>query len=113
MIDHHCCLSILLFRYIPVIGLTCGVIALLQLSVEAHDYWFEQEGQEYVLYRGHHFGKHEGDFQVPYDPAIIQHITCVSPKGIARKVDPPISYPARNGGPLCKAHGGIGFWLLA
>ncbi len=74
----------------------------LQLPVEAHDFWFQQEGQEYVLYRGHHFGNHEGEFLVPYDPAIIQHITCVSPDGVPRKVDPPTDYPARIPGPCAR-----------
>lgn len=102
MIDFRCGLSIFLCRYSPVFGVTFGAMIFLQLPVDAHDYWFEREGQEYVLYRGHHFGDHEGDFQIPYDPAIIQHITCVSLDGVPRKVDPPTDYPARVAGPCAR-----------
>lgn len=102
MIDLRSRLSIFIFRYIPVIGVTFGAMILLQLPVEAHDYWFQLEGQEYVLYRGHHFGEHEGETIVPDGPAIIEHITCVSPDGILQLVPPPTQYPLRISGPCAR-----------
>lgn len=88
--------------YIPVIGFTLGFVLLLQNPVWAHDYWFEREGMEYVLYRGHHFADHKGKAIVPYDPAIIQHISCVSPDGVPQSVPPPTQYPVRIPGPCAR-----------
>lgn len=102
MIDLRCGLSIFLFRCIPVIGVTLGGGILLQLPAKAHDYWFEREAQDYVLYRGHHFGDHEGEFLVPYAPTSIQHTTCVSSDGFPRKVPPPTQYPLRISGPCAR-----------
>ena len=90
------------FPYILVIGFTLGLAILMQNPVWAHDYWFEREGQEYVLYRGHHFAEHQGVAIVPYDPAIIQHISCVSPDGLLQLVPPPTRYPLRISGPCAR-----------
>ena len=66
----------------------------------AHDYWYEVDGQEYVLYRGHHHIKHGGEDVVPYDPAIVKGIFCASPDGQrANSPSPPSRYPARIPGP--------------
>ncbi len=102
MIYLRCRLLIFIFRDIPVIGFTFGAMILLQLPAEAHDYWFQVEGQEYVLYRGHHFGNHQGETIIPYDPAIIDHITCLSPDGILQLVTPPTRYPLRVSGPCAR-----------
>ena len=96
------------------LNLTLALVIVLQNSVLAHDYWFEEEGQEYVLYRGHHFGDHEGEFLVPYDPKIIQHITCVSLEGVPRSVPPPTQYPARIPSPCARLTVEIdsGYWSV-
>jgi nickel transport protein len=90
------------FPYITVLGFTLGLATLLQNPVLAHDYWFEREGQEYVLYRGHHFADHKGEAIVPYAPEIIQHISCVSPDGVPQSVNLPTRYPARIPGPCAR-----------
>ena len=102
MIGLRCWLSVFLFRYIPGIGVTFGAMILLQLPVNAHDYWFERKGQDYVLYRGHHFGDHEGELLVPYAPTSIQHTICVSSDGVPKKKPLPIRYPLRVSGPCAR-----------
>ncbi len=95
-------------------GFAFGVAILMQIPVWAHDYWFEREGQEYVFYRGHHFGDHEGESLVPYDPAIIKHVTCVSPDGVPRSVPPPTRYPARIPSPCARLTVEVdsGYWSV-
>ena len=112
MIYLRCRLSTFIFRYISVIGVTFSAIIPLQLPVEAHDFWFQLEGQEYVLYHGHHFANHEGKSLVRYDPAIIQHVTCVSPDGVPQAVRPPTRYPARIPGPCARLTAEVdsGYW---
>ena len=84
-------------------SLTLGLVLLLYYPSDAHDYWYEFEDQDYVLYRGHHFIKHEGEPEgekvVPYDPDIIKHVYCASSDGVIRTIDPPPHYPARIPGP--------------
>ena len=80
-------------------GLTLGLILFLCDPSHAHDYWYEFEGQDYVLYRGHHLIKHEGENIVPYDPSIIKKVYCASEDGVVRTIDPPPHYPARIPGP--------------
>ncbi len=54
-----------IFQSASYLSLTLVLVIFLQNPVLAHDYWFEREGQDYVLYRGHHFGDHEGELLVP------------------------------------------------
>ncbi len=82
-------------QFTSFLGLTLGFLLLLGSPIWAHEYWFEREGQKYVLYRGHHFGDHEGESRVPYDPAIIRHVSCVSFGGVTQSVSPPYRYPVR------------------
>lgn len=114
MIQLSCHLPIFIFPYISVIGFTLGLGFLLQNPVLAHDYWFEREGQNYVLYRGHHFGDHEGESLVPYDLAIIQHVTCVSPDGVPQSVPHSTQYPARISGPCARLTVEVdsGYWSV-
>lgn len=84
------------------LGLTLGSVLLLSAPSNAHDYWYEFDGPDYVLYRGHHLIKHEGDAIVPYDPAIIQNAYCATPNGVVHTIDPPFNYPTRIAGP-CSA----------
>ncbi len=82
-----------------------GLVLSLALAVtfispsSAHDYWYEVNGQSYVLYRGHHHTEHEGEEIVPYDPSIVKKIYCESADGVVQEVDPPSQYPARIPGP--------------
>ena len=107
-----CPLSI--FQSASFFSLTLAFVIFLQNPVLAHDYWFEREGQEYVLYRGHPFGDHEGESLVPYDPKIIQHVTCVSLEGVPRSVPPPTQYPARILSPCARLTVEIdsGYWSV-
>ncbi len=68
-------------------------------SSNAHDYWYEVNGQGYVLYRGHHYIQHEGEEVVPYDPSIVKKIYCESTDGVIQEIDPPSQYPAQIPGP--------------
>ena len=103
-----------IFQSASFLSLTLAFVIFLQNPVLAHDYWFEIEGQEYVLYRGHHFGEHEGESIVPYDPAIIQHVTCVSPDGVPQSIHPPTQYPARIPGPCARLTVEVdsGYWSV-
>lgn len=86
-------------RTLNIIGLSLGLVLILCPLLSAHDYWFELEGSDYVLYRGHHLIKHKGDAIVPYDPAIIQNTYCATPDGAVHTIDPPFEYPTRITGP--------------
>jgi nickel transport protein len=81
------------------IGLTLGFALLSNNPSSAHDYWYERDGQNYALYRGHHHTEHDGDEIVPYDPSIIKKVYCESTDGIVQVIDPPPQYPARIPGP--------------
>ncbi|MFQ5478577.1 MAG: DUF4198 domain-containing protein, partial [Candidatus Binatia bacterium] len=65
----------------------------------AHDYWFEPDGDGYLLYRGHRYSGHEGDKIVPYDPAIVKKTYCASPRGVVQSVVTSSEYPIRIAGP--------------
>ncbi len=112
MIHHERFLSIISFT--SLFSWLLGFVILLPNPVWAHDYWFEREEQEYVLYRGHQFGDHEGESLVPYDPAIIQHVTCVSPDGVPRSVPQSNQYPARIPGPCARLTVEVdsGYWSV-
>ena len=112
MIQQGFLLSI--FQSTSFLSLTLAFVIFLQNPGLAHDYWFEREGHEYVLYRGHHFGDHEGESLVPYDPAIIQHVTCVSPEGVPQSVHPPSRYPLRISDPCARLTVEVdsGYWSV-
>ncbi len=81
------------------IGLTCMGMLLMVSQTGAHDYWYELDGGDYVLYRGHSHTEHEGEGIVAYDPSIVKTAYCQSSDGIVQVVDPPSQYPARIPGP--------------
>ena len=93
-------------------GLTVSLLLFLCDPSNAHDYWYEVEGQDYVLYRGHHHIKHGGEDIVPYDPSIIKNIYCASQNGDVRTIEPPSQYPARIPGPCASLTVEIdsGYW---
>lgn len=46
-------------------------------AVQAHDYWFEAQGDELQLIRGHRdFSAHAGTKVVPYQPSIVKAAIC-------------------------------------
>ncbi len=94
MVTHHKPSSIF-----KIIGLSFGLALLVFSTSHAHDYWYELDGQDYVLYRGHHHIKHEGEEIVPYDPKIVKNIYCASQDGGVHTIAPPTQYPARIPGP--------------
>ena len=67
--------------------------------VQAHDYWLEPQGVDYLLYQGHRHSGHQGQELIPYDPAIVTRARCVSPAGALQEVPPSRTYPARIPGP--------------
>lgn len=88
-----------LSQVLTYVVLTIGLVLLLSAPSVAHDYWYELEGSDYILYRGHYLIKHEGEAIVPYDPAIIQHAYCAAPNGSVQALHPPYPYPTRIAGP--------------
>jgi nickel transport protein len=66
--------------------------ALLATASHAHDYWFEPSGEDYLLHRGHRFSQHQGEKEVPFDPAIVTGAHCL------RRGDPEPSPAAVSGG---------------
>jgi nickel transport protein len=78
----------------------------------AHDYWFEHEGKDYVLYQGHRYSAHQGEERVPYEPSIVQHALCLNERGEVMERPHPATYPARFTGP-CAAfvvQASSGYW---
>jgi nickel transport protein len=71
---------------------TCGL-------VQAHDYWLEVEGDDYILFRGHRHSGHRGEDLVPYDPAIVTRALCAEASGTVREVQGSSAYPIRIPGP--------------
>jgi len=66
---------------------------------QAHDYWLEPQGNDYLLYQGHRHSGHQGQDLVPYDPSIVTAALCANNLGSVQKVDPSKTYPARVLGP--------------
>jgi len=48
-------------------------------GVEAHDYWFEREGEVLLLHRGHQHSQHAGEKEVPFDPQQVRDGYCLAP----------------------------------
>jgi len=66
---------------------------------QAHDYWLDPDGDDYLLYRGHRHSGHQGEDLVPYDPAIVTRAHCAGADGAVREVPPSRTYPSRIPGP--------------
>ena len=84
------------------VGRPAFAIIFVLLAVRplwAHDYWFERDGEDYLLFRGHRYAEHTGADVVPYDPAIVRRIVCLEPAGSRREIDSATAYPARIAGP--------------
>jgi nickel transport protein len=73
---------------------------LLASASHAHDYWFERSGEDYLLHRGHRFSEHQGEKEVPFDPAIVTGVRCLR-HGSAAPAPAAVSagYPLRVQGP--------------
>ena len=94
------------------VGVALGLVLLTSNPCRAHDYWFESDGQDYLLFRGHRYSEHTGEKAVPYDPAIIRRAYCVPPNGRVQHIEPSAEYPARIAGP-CAAlivQADSGYW---
>lgn len=79
-----------------------ALLALLFLTatcVQAHDYWLEPEGSDYLLWRGHRHSQHAGEALVPYKPQIVRDVLCAGANGAVRPVTPSNAYPVRIPGP--------------
>lgn len=70
-------------------------VALLATTSDAHDYWFEISGEDYLLHRGHRFSQHEGEKEVPFDSNIVTGAYCLR----ADDADP-LPAPVADGYPL-------------
>lgn len=73
---------------------------LLATASHAHDYWFEQSAEDYLLHRGHRFSQHQGEKEVPFDPQIVTRADCLR-AGDAEPSPAAVSggYPLRVEGP--------------
>ena len=78
------------------------LVALLIVApaANAHDYWFEPVGEDYLLHRGHRFSQHGGEKEVPFDPSIVTDTRCLQraeaqprPAAISSEYPPRISGP--------------------
>ena len=81
-------------------------------AAQAHDYWFESEGDGYRFMRGHRHSEHDGDRVVPYDPEIVTQAYCVRGDGTTRADGPGSEYPMRVAGPcaIVYVHADSGYW---
>lgn len=80
-----------------------GIVVLTTLLIMsgqavAHEYWFEREGNDFLLYQGHLYSSHKDDERVPYDPAIVKRALCVTPASTTERPRS-TSYPVRFAGP--------------
>jgi nickel transport protein len=76
------------------------VSAILIPPAHAHDYWFEAEADHYRLHRGHLFSGHDGEKEVPFNPASIQSAHCLKAQAAeATSADVSGDYPALISGP--------------
>lgn len=57
-------------------------VALFAEVPYAHDYWYEDNGEDYLLHRGHRFSQHQGEKEVPFDPKIITASYCLKPNEV-------------------------------
>jgi nickel transport protein len=81
-------------------SLSAALAGLLFASTaSAHDYWLDADGADYLLYRGHRFSQHKGEATVPYDPAIVTRVLCLSASGQVNRLMPAQVYPLRIAGP--------------
>jgi nickel transport protein len=62
------------------------VSSLVCSSALGHDYWFQHEGDQVVLYQGHRYSAHKGEDRVPYDAAIVQAAYCALETGDVTEV---------------------------
>jgi nickel transport protein len=53
----------------------------LPRRAEAHDYWFEPDGAELALFRGHKFSEHQDEPIVPYAPENVRAAFCLRGDG--------------------------------
>jgi nickel transport protein len=69
-------------------------------AAQAHDYWVEPVGEDYLLHRGHRFSQHGGAKEVPFDPAIVTGVRCLQRAGAQpRATEISSEYPPRIRGP--------------
>ena len=97
------------------LALNAAVGLRFTACVDAHDYWFEADGDDYLLDRGQRYSEHQGEAGVPYDPAIVERAGCLTGNGHAAAVTPSQSYPVRIPGP-CTAvfvEADSGHWMQA
>lgn len=78
------------------------LVALLIVApaANAHDYWFEPVGEDYLLHRGHRFSQHGGEKEVPFDPSIVTDTRCLQrAEAQPRPTAVSSGYPPRISGP--------------
>lgn len=88
-----------MYRRFKVI-LTCQLLLVTTVAVQAHDYWFEKSGVDYLLHRGHLYSQHIGEKEVPFDPQQVKGGFCLR-TGEKQPVPAKLSttYPIRVQGP--------------
>lgn len=88
-------------------------LLLVGPGVQAHDYWFDPAGDDYLLYRGHRFSQHGGERDVPFDPAIVTAALCLKAHDSEpRPAATAAGYPLRIAGPCLAvmAVADSGYW---
>lgn len=70
----------------------------LSVSAQAHDLWFEKEGDAWVLLQGHRHSAHEGAELVPYEAAAVRGVLCIDATGKAKPLPLNKSAPVKVGG---------------
>lgn len=93
----------------------CLMVALSCASVPLHadDLWFEGDGLDQVLFRGHRFVKHTGAAdRIPYDPDTIQLARCLRGGQTTELSRPYTDYPLRIAGPCTAVAATLysGYW---
>jgi len=75
-------------------------LLVVAAAADAHDYWFEPVGEDYLLHRGHRFSQHGGEKEVPFDPSIVTDARCLQrAEAHPRPTEISSEYPPRISGP--------------
>lgn len=79
-------------------GLLMGIMLAATSVANAHDQWFERQGNEIVLLQGHRHSAHAGADTLAYDPAKVEAGLCVDRQGARRTLPPGNAHPVRFAG---------------
>ncbi|MDJ0926162.1 MAG: hypothetical protein QNJ73_00820 [Gammaproteobacteria bacterium] len=77
------------------------LVSAASVSAYAHEYWYERDGEDYLLHRGHGFtSTHGGEVEEPFDPSVIKSAHCLGyGESDPRPGQVSAEYPPRVEGP--------------